>query len=314
MTAVCVWVLCGVVIFRSSVASPKKRSAAKPYSAKSLRKTIKALQPLHKKLAKPKVGDWLERFKEPGQTFEQYLKCRPVTPNKKRKTIYILPIGKFTKTEKKVLWQTAGFMKLYYCVPVKVLVPIADKLIPARARRTHPSWGVKQFLSTYILDQILKPRLPKDALALFGITATDLWPGEGWNFVYGQASLRGRVGVQSIYRNGKPDAGPKAYRLFLRRTLKTSTHEMGHMLSMQHCIAYECNMCGSNHREESDRHPLWMCPQCLAKLCWAASVDPKTRFKNLAKFYKKYKFKTELDLCKKSLQTLGVKTTKKPGP
>ena len=37
-----------------------------------------------------------------------------------------------------------------------------DKL-PASARRLHPEWKDPQILSTYILDDVLKPRRPKDA-------------------------------------------------------------------------------------------------------------------------------------------------------
>ena len=40
---------------------------------------------------------------------------------------------------------------------------------------------------------------------MLAITAFDLWPGPGWNFVFGQASLTERVGVWSMARNGDPD-------------------------------------------------------------------------------------------------------------
>ena len=62
-------------------------------------------------------------------------------------------------------------------------------LIPATARREHPTWHVKQILSTYVLDEVLRPRLPADACVYIALTTSDLWPGEGWNFVFGQASL-----------------------------------------------------------------------------------------------------------------------------
>jgi predicted Zn-dependent protease len=84
------------------------------------------------------------------------------------------------------------------------------------------------------------------------LTASDLWPGKGWDFVFGQANLRKRVGVWSIYRNGDPAAGEAAYRLCLRRTLATATHETGHILTMKHCTAYACLMNGSNHQAERD--------------------------------------------------------------
>ena len=46
-------------------------------------------------------------------------------------------------------------------------------------------------------------------------------------------------------------------------------------------------MCGSNHREESDRHPLYLGPECHAKICWATAADPVARYRRLAKFCKK---------------------------
>jgi HSP20 family molecular chaperone IbpA len=62
-------------------------------------------------------------------------------------------------------------------------------------------------LSTYLLYEVLEPDRPEDALAYLALTASDLWPGEGWNFVFGQANLRRRVGVWSLYRNGDPGEG-----------------------------------------------------------------------------------------------------------
>jgi len=34
-----------------------------------------------------------------------------------------------------------------------------------------------------------------------------------------------------------------------------------------------------------DRHPLEVCPQCLAKLCHATGANPARRFENLIDFY-----------------------------
>jgi len=156
--------------------------------------------------------------------------------------------------------------------------------IPARARRVHPAWGDRQVLTTYVLYDVLLPELPSDAAACIALTASDLWPGPGWNFVFGQASLRERVGVWSIYRNGDPDESEEAFRLCLLRTLKTATHETGHMFSMLHCTLYECNMCGSNHREESDRRPITLCPECVAKVAWATGADLPERYRSLEEF------------------------------
>ena len=180
-------------------------------------------------------------------------------------------------------------------------------LIPPEARREHPTWHVPQILTTYVLDKVLRPRLPEDACAYLALTASDLWPGEGWNFVFGQASLSDRVGVWSIHRNGDPSEGDPAFRRCLLRTLKTASHETGHMFSIRHCTLYECNMCGSNHREESDRRPLWLCPHCLAKLCHATGADPVKRFEALAEFSKTQGLKPEQAFYEKSLAVLRPK-------
>ena len=217
------------------------------------------LRPLHTLLGKPKPGDWLAEHHEDGQTFAQYLRCGPVGPTKKRHTLYIQPLGDFSEPQRRIVTLSADFMGRYFGLPVKTLETLPPATVPASARRVHPSWGVKQILSTYVLDKVLAPRLPRDAVAYIAFTTSDLWPGRGWNFVFGQASIRERVGVWSIYRNGDPDKNPADFRFCLLRTMKTATHETGHMFSMLHCILYQCNMCGSNHREESDRRPIFLC-------------------------------------------------------
>ena len=119
-----------------------------------------------------------------------------------------------------------------------------------------------------------------------------------------QGVISERVGVWSIARNGDPHGGDAEFRLCLLRTLKIASHETGHMFSMQHCTLYECNMCGSNNREEVDRHPLWLCPHCLAKLCHATGADPIQRFKDLAAFSKRVGLNAEQEFYEKSLALL----------
>src|SRR5262249_52894881 len=132
----------------------------------------------------------------------------------------------------------------------------------------------QQLLTGYILHEILEPERPSDALAYLAMTASGLWPGKGWNFVFGEANLRDRTGVWSIYRNGDPGEDDTAFRLCLRRTLGTASHELCHILTMRHCIAFRCLMNGSNHQEERDRRLLHLCPVCLRKLGWNLRVEP----------------------------------------
>ena len=296
------WLLLGTACLIGVLAALRGFTAPKP--PPELKTMIGKLRPLHRKLGKTRPGDWLVSHPEPGQTFEQYLRCSPVTPTGKRRVIYIQPLGEFTGKQRKTVELTARFMSLYFNRPVKVQEDLPLSVIPARARRTHPQWGVKQILSTFVLDDVLKPRLPKDAAAFIAFTTSDLWPGRGWNFVFGQASLRERVGVWSIYRNGDPHADAAAFRLCLLRTIKTATHETGHMFSMRHCTAYECNMCGSNNRAESDRRPVALCPECLAKVCWATEAGPAERFGKLAAFCRRHGLEEEAAFYEKSMNAL----------
>lgn len=181
---------------------------------------IEKLRPLHRKLGKPCPHDWLAHHHEPGQTFQQYVKSDPVTPDEKHRIIYIQPVGEFTELQRRIVTLTSDFMGRFYNLRGRIQKDIPLSAIPIKAKRHHPEWGMEQILTTYILNDILKPRLPADATAFIALTASDLWPGKGWNFVFGQASLRDRVGVWLMYRNGDPSE-------FVRKMVwKTKKHSM----------------------------------------------------------------------------------------
>ena len=280
-------------------------SQRKPQHPDNLRKLITKLNPLHTKLPKtPAPGDWLHSHPEEGQTFNQYLKDDMNHASKNRHTIYIQPLGPFSSTRLKIVKTTAKLMSLYFDLPVKIKKTIPLSHIPENAQRVHPEWGDRQLLTTYILYKLLKPRVPKDAVAYIAFTATDLYPEPDWNFVYGQAVLKSRVGVWSLYRNGDPDESPESYKQTLLRTIKTGTHEMGHIFSIKHCIAWSCNMNGSNNRPESDRKPLYLCPECAAKLTYACGSDLLRRYKKLLTFTRRHGFTKATAYYEKALRVL----------
>lgn len=239
-------------------------------------------------LEDPAPGNWLAEHCEKGQTFRQYLAAGPVRRFAELSTIYLCLVGEFDGPQQSVVDRTAEYLRLFFDAPVvaRRRVPTAD--IPGHAKRKHPQWGDRQLLSTYLLHEVLEPDRPADALAYLALTARDLWPGDGWNFVFGQANLRRRVGVWSVYRNGYPGPSDEAYRLCLRRTLMTAAHETGHILTMMHCTAARCLMNGCNHQGERDSRPLYLCPVCLRKLCWNLQVEPVPYLRRLAAFDREY--------------------------
>ncbi|HWB08020.1 MAG TPA: archaemetzincin [Pirellulales bacterium] len=248
----------------------------------ALHRAAKSIEWLHQKKRVAEAGDWLARYQESGQTFDQYLSSNPNRPREHRTRFYLQPIGEFTVAQRAALEETADLLSRFYGLPVELLDPLSLDLVPAQARRTHPSWGDEQLLTTYVLDNVLKPRCPDDAVAVLALTTADLWPGQN-NFVFGQASRTERVGVWSLYRFGDAD-DPQSNDQFRRRLFKVALHEMGHTLGMMHCVAYECCMNGSNSLEELDRNPMWLCPECVRKVWWACSADPAQCYQRLADF------------------------------
>lgn len=269
-----------------------------------LKAAIDAVKSLHAPMGEPQPGDWLATYKENGQTFDEYLQGNPTLPLGKRRALYVQPLGQFTETQRKVLALTARYMELFFNLPVKLEQEKPLPNIPENARRIHPTWGDRQILTGYLLTNVLRPSLPEDAHALIAFTSSDLYPGDDMNFVFGQASLSERVGVWSLYRLGTPERSANDFRLFLLRTLKIATHETGHMFGLFHCTKYECNMNGSNHLGETDRHPLDACPECMAKICWATDYNPRLRYERLATFFKEQGFTEEQQFFEKGAEAL----------
>ena len=269
-----------------------------------IRRTIPKLRTLHTKPEKPKEGEWLATHKESGQTFSQYHKSSPNMLTRRRNKLYVQPVGDFTETDTELIAASAKFLSIYFQCEVEINETLPESVIPESAQRKHPSWGVHQLLASHILEEMLAPKLPSDAFATIAFTKSDLWPGDGWNFVFGYASFRERVGVWSLARFGDPEKNEVAKKKCLLRTIKVATHETGHMFSIAHCIKYRCNMQGSNSLEESDSQPLYLCPECHAKILLASGCQPKERFKQLIEFCDQHGLEDQKDYFEKALARL----------
>jgi len=239
------------------------------------------IQPLFRRKEPPRPGDWLAEHQEAGQSYAQFRAATTARAVESFDTIRIVPIGPLSPGQAFVFEVVRDFIKPFFGLPL-VTDPAVDlATIPESATRVQTLEGRAQLLTSHLLnDTLMKRRQARDA-AVLGLTASDLWPGPGWNFVFGQASLKERVGVWSMARSGDPDQGPQLRDLCALRTVMTATHETGHMFGIRHCIVYECGMNGSNHAEERDRQPLEFCPECQAKLWWTLRLDPLQRSRAL---------------------------------
>ena len=269
-----------------------RAQAAKPL-------TFNELKSIAQPFPEPQPGSWQYEQNEPGQTFSQYKAGRPVVATAKQKVIYVQILGRMSDSQKAVVDKAVEYLGLFYGLKTQTLPPLDASVVPISARRIHPM-GQRQFNATYICEKVLLPRCPEDAAAYIAFTADDLFPAPEWNFCFGYAMYKQRVGVWSLARNGAPD-NPDEFKTVLRRTLRIASHEVGHMFSMRHCIAYECNMNGVNSLEEADATPLYLCPECLRKLNYATKVDYVVRWRKLEKFYSENGLEEEAQFMRKCL-------------
>jgi archaemetzincin len=259
-------------------------------------------------IPKPGPDDWLAVHDEPGQTFDDYKASRPNRPTAERSIIYLQPLGDFTPERSPPIDELRDFAAAFFAMDVRVrpAVPIQDSMFTTRR---NPYTGNRQILTGAVLD-FLRARVPSDAFCMLAITMEDLYPEPSWNFVFGQASLRERVGVYSFARYdpafyGEPRA-PGYEALVLRRSCKVLAHETGHMFGLAHCTFFNCLMNGSNHLKESDRRPLHLCPVCLRKLQSSIGFDVLKRYSALEQVDRKLGFSDEADWLNRHIQNLGT--------
>jgi archaemetzincin len=118
----------------------------------------------------------------------------------------------------------------------------------------------------YLADTIIEELYPfkKKGAYLLGVTGVNLFT-PGRNFVFGEASPATEVAVISLYllhgQGDIPDDG-----LLLQRALKEATHEIGHLLGMDHCSDGQCVMHFSGSLIDTDLKNAYFCSRCQPRL------------------------------------------------
>ena len=254
----------------------------------------------------PGPNDWLAVHDEPGQTFDEFKTSRPNRPTQSRRIIYLQPLGDFAPERSPSIDKLREFAAAFFAMEVKALPPISIQSSKFQTRR-NPVTGNQQILTGDVLT-FLTSRLPADAFCILAITMEDLYPEPSWNFVFGQASLRDRVGVYSFARYDPAFYGESRAAgydiLLLRRSCKVLAHETGHMFGLAHCTYFNCLMNGSNHLVESDRRPLHLCPVCLRKLQWSIGFEVLKRYTELERVDRAAGFTDEVDWLSRRINTV----------
>lgn len=272
-------------------AAPEVRTAApEPVAAPTPELALDASA--YPKLGPPRPGDWRAAHPDDvANDFDEYVASDPVRADDERRVLAFLPVGEFDATQRGAVDAAAEFAGLWFDLPVRVL-PAAALTDEPEQFRVRPAAagpaGARQYRTSWFLNALLPDRVPDDAVVLLGVTMADLYPNARWNYVFGEAHLRRRVGVWSLARYfpefWDEPRDEASLRLALLRTLKVVVHETGHTFGLEHCTLHACAMNGSNSLDETDRAPLHLCPECLRKLAWNRGFDVAARFERLAAF------------------------------
>ena len=216
------------------------------------------------RLAAIKTNDWLNLHPEKGQNFFQFTKLAP--PLQAADSILCLyTIGRFDTQQQHIVDQLSNYLNLFYKVDIQQIGNIAIDSLPNNMKRWMD--GDIQLNSSLLINTYLSRKHHINRFATLAISTANLYPSQKLSYVFGQATSKHRIAIISLHRLGSTRF-PKSKKLYQTRANKIASHELGHALGLAHCIAFSCNMNGSNHLKELDHQPQNFCPDCLVKLYW----------------------------------------------
>jgi archaemetzincin len=256
------------------------------------------------------LGQWSNNFEVTGrlppdgkqdksEIFEEFLKRRRHHA-KEGQSLAFFSIGRLPQLVS--LSELGDFVEAYFSLPVFFLQDREINSIPNVAWRSIPCY-VPQANANSILDHILKPQKDPNAERCWGIIAItheDLLydPDDVLDYVYGLSGAgepgKPGIAVVSTRRIWQPDA--VGFELSRLRLFKLVTHEIGHLFHVQHCLKHACNMNGCETVDQIDRHPIEVCPDCMAKICWIGQIHPKARYDRLIAVCERLNMQTEAGL------------------
>lgn len=248
----------------------QQKQAIGPLSSES-QINQKALSSFHlhfNPIPAPSSSDWLGCHTEKGQSFESFRQTSRL-PSNSKKIFYIQPLN--DSLNPSTLHKLHEFASTFF---PKVSFSLRDPMNLGQLKvKNRLNSGVLQYNAGTILKKLQK-NLPIDAYAMIGIMLEDIYHNEHNNFVFGLGSGKSKTGVFSFARYDEGFyGGSENFDLLEYRAVKVMIHEMCHMFGMAHCIFFHCLMNGSNHIDETDAKPFYLCPVCIRKVCYVMKLD-----------------------------------------
>lgn len=270
---------------------------------------------------------------EKNQTFEHYVELKKHHHWPDERLLEVKHIGDFTDLDLKIVKITSDYLAVFHQLPIDIneekmtmqqLKADYQRAMEERIEKIRQEGDeetadrVKMFYETGILSRIqmsfprkngqyagdlaldlmkevYKSRETIQQKQTIVFTSEDLFTMTLQGFVFGCASLISGVGIWSKARFGNPSKSPADFEKCLKRMMKISAHEFGHMRGIEHCTDYECNMGGYMNLTELDERPLLYCAQDTAKIAYLTHTDLLDLHQKVLNFFQNFNQTYQLD-------------------
>jgi archaemetzincin len=152
-------------------------------------------------------------------------------------------------------------------LPFSIIFETSDRNFPIPCSAYNSKRN--QFNASQILSEVSALFKHTGFFRILGLLDRDIYV-EGLNFIFGLAekplNIFSEHPLIALVSTRRLSAGLSEYtsRVFKLRLIKESVHELGHTLSLDHCLN-DCVMRFSNTIFEADLKPVSFCNECFSK-------------------------------------------------
>lgn len=258
----------------------------------------RSLIPMAKPLSSPGAGEWRQLVREPEQDLTSF--CGE--SRQARGVLVLQPIGDLPPDQQAAIPHLLDAMAHFFgmasvCAPAIPLTALPEGCFRQRD-------GIRQINADYLMDNVLRLKVGGDVASVLALTTLDLYPGTQWPFetAFGWSSFTAGTSVLSTRQI--LEARPADRGRNLMRLIKLCLHELSHTFTMKHCATYACLMNGCGNVAEIDTRPLFLSPECLAKLAVATGREPEWHLRSMMDFCKAKGFFQEANAFHRALTRL----------